>query len=294
MDDARAGQTQLVGRDTELRALEEFLDPDTAAPVFVFTGGPGVGKTALWEAGLRRARERGFRVLAARPSEAAARYSFAALFDLMDGIGDATLDALPGPQRQALEAAVLRSAPAVVQPEPFAIAAGYLMVLRVLASQAPVVLAVDDLQWLDAASADVLAFAAPRCHGQRCRFLVARRPGAPAELERVLDPAGVTRIEVRPLTRSGAHDLLSQLTAAERRVAVLAADGLSNKEIARRLFIAVHTVEVHLAHAYAKLGVRSRTQLATQLTGPGRSEPVAPVAPVAPPAEPAGDRGFPL
>ena len=53
-----------------------------------------------------------------------------------------------------------------------------------------------------------------------------------------------------------------ELTAAERRVSELAASGLSNKEIARTLFVSVHTVEVHLSHAYAKLGVHSRAQLA--------------------------------
>jgi DNA-binding CsgD family transcriptional regulator len=57
----------------------------------------------------------------------------------------------------------------------------------------------------------------------------------------------------------------SELTAAEHRVAALAAEGLSNKQIAAQLFIAVHTVEVHLAHVYAKLDVRSRTQLANRL-----------------------------
>ena len=56
-----------------------------------------------------------------------------------------------------------------------------------------------------------------------------------------------------------------QLTPAERRVAALAAEGLSNKEIARDLVITVRTVEAHLKNAYAKLGVRSRTQLARRL-----------------------------
>jgi DNA-binding CsgD family transcriptional regulator len=58
------------------------------------------------------------------------------------------------------------------------------------------------------------------------------------------------------------------LTAAEQQVVGLAASGLSNKQIARRLFVAVHTVEVHLAHAYPKLGVRSRAQLASRLAHP--------------------------
>ena len=57
-----------------------------------------------------------------------------------------------------------------------------------------------------------------------------------------------------------------ELTPTERRVAELAADGLANKEIARSLFVTVRTVEVHLKHAYAKLGIRSRTQLARRLS----------------------------
>jgi DNA-binding CsgD family transcriptional regulator len=57
----------------------------------------------------------------------------------------------------------------------------------------------------------------------------------------------------------------SELTPAERRVVELAASGSSNKEIAQALFVSVHTVETHLTHAYAKLGVRSRGQLASRL-----------------------------
>jgi DNA-binding CsgD family transcriptional regulator len=56
------------------------------------------------------------------------------------------------------------------------------------------------------------------------------------------------------------------LTRAEQRVVELAAAGLANKEIARTLHVTVHTVEVHLSHAYAKLGVRSRAQLAGRLS----------------------------
>jgi DNA-binding CsgD family transcriptional regulator len=57
----------------------------------------------------------------------------------------------------------------------------------------------------------------------------------------------------------------SELTPAERRVVELAANGASNKEIAQELFVSVHTVETHLTHAYAKLGVRSRGQLAARI-----------------------------
>ena len=57
----------------------------------------------------------------------------------------------------------------------------------------------------------------------------------------------------------------AELTPAERRVVELAADGLTNKQIAQTLFVSVRTVEVHLKHAYTKLGVRSRAQLAHRL-----------------------------
>jgi DNA-binding CsgD family transcriptional regulator len=56
-----------------------------------------------------------------------------------------------------------------------------------------------------------------------------------------------------------------ELTATELRTAQLAATGLSNKEIARQLVVTVHTVELHLSRSYAKLGIRSRGQLAQRL-----------------------------
>jgi DNA-binding CsgD family transcriptional regulator len=66
----------------------------------------------------------------------------------------------------------------------------------------------------------------------------------------------LSRVSGRRPTAEGA------LTPSERRVAELVAGGLSNKEVAAQLFVSVHTVEEHLSHVYAKLGIRSRTQLA--------------------------------
>ena len=75
--------------------------------------------------------------------------------------------------------------------------------------------------------------------------------------------AGPTR-RASELARVGARkpQQTGELTPAEQRVAELATEGLSNKEIAQALFVTVNTVEAHLSHAYAKLGVRSRAQLA--------------------------------
>jgi AAA ATPase domain len=201
---------EVIGREPELAVLEEFLDRDTPWLALLLTGGPGIGKTALWERGLRLARDRGLRVLAARPSGAEAELSFAGLFDLLEGIDIGAVGGLPVPQRRALEAALLRAEPMGAAPERFAIAAGFLTVLRSLAASEPLLVAVDDLQWLDAASAEVLAFADRRARGQQVQFLLSRRSGTATEVEGALGPAALHTAEVGPLSLSATRRLLSQ------------------------------------------------------------------------------------
>jgi DNA-binding CsgD family transcriptional regulator len=204
------GMSEVIGREPELTVLEEFLDRDTPWLALLLTGGPGIGKTALWERGLRLAHGRDIRVLAARPSGAEAELSFAGLFDLLEGIDIGAVGSLPAPQRRALEAALLRAEPMDAAPERFAIAAGFLSVLRSLAAGESLLIAVDDLQWLDAASAEVLAFAARRARGQRFRFLLSRRSGSATAVEGALDPAVLQTTEVGPLSLSATRRLLSQ------------------------------------------------------------------------------------
>ena len=89
---------------------------------------------------------------------------------------------------------------------------------------------------------------------------------AAAAFEEIGSPGWVEEARTE-LARVGARRAppAGELSAAERRVAELAAEGLANKEIARALFVSVKTVEGHLSRAYAKLGVRSRAQLARRL-----------------------------
>jgi ATP/maltotriose-dependent transcriptional regulator MalT len=86
---------------------------------------------------------------------------------------------------------------------------------------------------------------------------LARTCGATALAERAYDELHATGARPRKILRSG----LDALTPSERRVATMAADGMSNREIAQSLFITPKTVEVHLSHAYAKLEISSRKEL---------------------------------
>jgi DNA-binding CsgD family transcriptional regulator len=67
---------------------------------------------------------------------------------------------------------------------------------------------------------------------------------------------------------SGRRPTSDDLTTSEARLAALAAEGLSNKEIAAAMHISVHTVEAHLTRIYRKLGIRSRAALAQRLNSP--------------------------
>ena len=210
LDGASDDFAQVVGRDAEFAALRGFLDRDAARRSFVLAGDPGIGKTTLWEAGITIARGRGLRVLVARPSGAEAELSFAALIDLFDGIDLGALDGLPAPQRLALEVALLRTEPAAGSAEPHAIGLGLLNSLRALAARETVLVAVDDIQWLDRPSADALAFAVRRLEREPVGFLLARRPGRRPELERVLERTEFERMEIGPLRLGATRQLLSE------------------------------------------------------------------------------------
>jgi DNA-binding CsgD family transcriptional regulator len=79
----------------------------------------------------------------------------------------------------------------------------------------------------------------------------------------------LTAAGVRPRRRRSSG--VDSLTAAERRVAEAARDGMSNREIAESFFISLRTVETHLTHAYQKLGIQARTELVAALL-PGDSQ----------------------
>lgn len=200
----------IVGREAELARVATFVSEGGPTRSLAVVGEPGIGKTTLWEAGLDEARARDVRVLVTRATEPELQLSFVAIADLLDGVDPATFDGIPVPQRHALEVAILRAEPAAGPPEPFAVAAGFTHLIRSLALKDTVVVAVDDVPWLDKSSQDVLSFAARRLRGRPVRFLMTRRPGDPTPLELAFGPAGVERLEVGGLSLGAVRSLLTE------------------------------------------------------------------------------------
>ena len=153
----------IAGRDGELDSITQFLDCLVARPeILVLEGEPGIGKTTLWLAAVEQARERGFRVLSCRPSAAEARLSHSSLADVLTGACDSVADALPVPQRRAIDAVLLRTDDDGAVSDHRAAGAALLSVLNRLAADMPVLLAIDDYQWVDTPSARVIEFAIRR------------------------------------------------------------------------------------------------------------------------------------
>jgi predicted ATPase len=183
-----------------LGPLSAFLDADAnSGRVLLLTGEPGIGKTTLWEHGVRAARERGFRVLAARASPSETRLAFAALGDLLGGIMDEFVGALPPPQRRAFEVALALAEAGDSPPDPRTIAVAVLSSLRAASQARPLLVAVDDVQWLDEASESALAFALRRLVEDRVTFLLAQRKETAERQPLGLDgyrDEGVERVEI--------------------------------------------------------------------------------------------------
>jgi DNA-binding CsgD family transcriptional regulator len=207
---------ELLGRDAELTVVGGFLAERKRLPsALVVRGEPGIGKTSVWRAGVRLARECAFDTLVAAPSESEAQISFAALGDLLSGVLERVLGGLPRQQRRALEIA-LRVAdldPGEEAPlDQGAVSFAFLSGLRGLAAEGAVLVALDDVQWLDVASATVLSFALRRLASEPIGLLVSQRVEREEPLalglDRTFEPDRLTVIELGPLTVGAVQRLL--------------------------------------------------------------------------------------
>jgi DNA-binding CsgD family transcriptional regulator len=201
--------SELVGREEELAAVAAFLDePHDGPGALMLEGDAGIGKSTLWLAGVEHAHERGLRVFSSRPAEAERGLAHAGLGDLFDTVLDEVRPELSPPRRRALDVALLRDGASGEPVDHRAVAVGVRDVLHVLASAAPIVVAVDDAQWLDPSSSGALAFALRRLEASSVLVLLSRRPASGrTALERALR-ARMQRLPIGPLSVGAIHALL--------------------------------------------------------------------------------------
>lgn len=206
----------IVGRDSELAAVDAFLSTArTRCVVLALEGEPGIGKTTVWLEALQRARGRGTRVLLTHPSEAEATLSYAALADIFDTVSETPLSALAVPQREAITAALLRSSPPRGGIDERALCASVLSLLRLLSAEEPLLVAVDDAQWLDSPSARVLSYAVRRLEAEAVGFLVTSRVrgvSPPLRFDRASDPSRHHSVVLGALSVAALHELIKQHT----------------------------------------------------------------------------------
>lgn len=203
----------VVARAQELGTLDAVLERAVREPAaFVLEGEPGIGKTTIWRQSFARAAPRGMTALACRPVQAEAKLAFASLADLLEPVVERVLASLPEPQRTALEVALVRATPRGTALSARAVASAALSVLRRLAEERPLLLAIDDAQWLDRASAEALAFALRRIGPLPIAVVAAVR----LEDGVAADPLGldvafagrIERVRLEPLGLSALHHVI--------------------------------------------------------------------------------------
>jgi DNA-binding CsgD family transcriptional regulator/predicted metal-dependent hydrolase len=201
-----------IGREELLRQARERLRQGPGALLF---GPAGIGKSRLLTALAAEAAASGVRVLRCTPAEAELRLPFVCLIDLLGPVSDETIGRLPGGMGTALRAALLRGDVPHNDQDRLKVQLAVLHLLRELSARSPVWLVIDDLQWVDRPTAQVLGFVARRMADLPVRVLAAERAperGAPAYAELV--PPGIAEYAVTPLALADLAAVLERYTGA--------------------------------------------------------------------------------
>jgi DNA-binding CsgD family transcriptional regulator len=211
-EEVRGVPTVIVGRDVELRHLHDFVDRlAVQGEPLLLSGDAGVGKTALLDATGQYARAQGYQVVQAAGAEFEAGVSFAALHLVLQPLLGG-LENLADWHRDALTTAL------GLQPgrrSDLLVLSNATLALLAAAGSAPLLLVVDDLPWIDRASAAVLGFAARRLSQIPVGLIAASRIGE----DSLLGQAGLPTRIIPPLTDSAANTLLiSRFPAMSPRV----------------------------------------------------------------------------
>ena len=213
----------LVGREAETTKISLFLRAVTEGPVaLTLSGEAGMGKTTLWNEALAHARAEGYRVLIARPAPVESNLSVAGLADLLEKVLDDHACHLPSPQRHALNVALLREEVNEHPVDPRAVSLAALGVVRDVSSNGPVLVAVDDVNLLDAETSRILEYVVRRLDREPVGLLLTmrskRHSEEPLNLARNLPEERVHVLTLDPLDADLLESLVrSRLSIAFRR-----------------------------------------------------------------------------
>ena len=202
-----------IRRSVEFRAIADFLLSAERQPSgLAIEGEAGIGKTTLWLAAVDQARARGFKVLSARVGQAESVLAYAALADLLSGVEQEAIARLPEVQRLAVDRVLLRASDGGPPTDQRMIASAFASIVERIAVDEPLLVAIDDVQWLDPSSQMVLAFAARRLNG-RIGVLATERCdpdcGNAMTWLHLSRPGGIARIRVGHMSLGGMHALIS-------------------------------------------------------------------------------------
>jgi len=193
----------LYGRDSEVRLLTDLISRslDGTGGALLLHGEAGIGKTALLGAAREAAVGQGIRVLSAVGVQSEASVPYAGLHQLLAPVLDRVPSLMPRQQHALLAAFSMVEGTA---PEMFSVGLASLELISGLTEDAPVIMVIDDAQWLDRSSAEVLGFIARRLDAERAIMLLAVRD----EHETVLADAGLPELNIARLDKAAARALV--------------------------------------------------------------------------------------
>lgn len=195
---------RIVGRTRDVSFLRTFVaEASDDGGALLVTGEPGVGKTALLNVVAAEARRRDARVLRCAGTEFEAALSFAGLDQLLQPVLGQVSELDENDQRALRVSLGLIDGTAS---EEHAVAMATLRLMAAIAAVEPVLAVVDDVNWLDRASAAVLAYVARRVSGTRIALIASMRTGQRTPFER----GGLATYELQPLSESEAEALLRE------------------------------------------------------------------------------------
>ncbi|MDX6308476.1 MAG: hypothetical protein QOI06_1522 [Nocardioidaceae bacterium] len=202
----------ILGRDVEVECLALLVtDVSRLSRVALVEGQAGIGKTTLVEKAIALARDHGHALLVCRPVRSERDLAFVGLMELLAGVDEDVADELPAPQRRAFDIVLRRIEPDGPLDQ-LSLSVMLLTAVRELAAKRGLLIAIDDLQWLDRPTAKVLAYVLRRIEDTGAHVVIAQRGSGdrswPFGLDLALPNECLTSLLLGPLSASDLAQML--------------------------------------------------------------------------------------